>query len=255
MQKILPLKIRIRKLEFAQYYSRNVSIVEKHDPERLQINAAFINAKNALPLAGELKVLTRKYPMTKEQNAVLEKIRTSVSTLNQFVKTMERKPNEAHAQEALILFDYVKRHLGGFRKTNTNEQFVLFSRMIEGLEQDAVLVQAVETVGLTLTVERLKELRTEYETVYDARRKALADKAKARTREIRDELNILLRQLFSSIELVALEHPELDYSPLVRELNTETELQNASRRPRQAGSEDNETINITPATEELDSAV
>lgn len=254
MNVFIPVKNKIRKMELAQHFTRNVSIVESHDPVKLMINVAFTNAKNALPLAGELKVHSRKFPMTKEQNAVLAKIRTTVSTLNRFVKTMERKPGTENEREALMLFEYIQRHLKGFRHMNANEQIGLFSKMTDGLEQDPALVQAVEAVGLTLTVKKLKELKLEYETVYSSRRKALAEKEKARTLEISTELNILLRQLYSSIELASMEHPELDYKPLINELNKEIELLNASRKPRTAKLSDDMVIDSSESLN-LDSAV
>ena len=255
MSKFLPLKNKIRKMELAQHFTRNVSIVESHDPVKLMINIAFTNAKNALPLAGELKVHSRKYPMTKEQNAVLVKVRSTVSTLNRFVKTMVRKPTAENIGEALMFYDYIQRHLKGFSKVNANEQIGLFSKMTEGLEQDEALIQAAQALGLTLTVEKLKELKMEYETVYKTRLKALAKKEKARTVEISTELNILLSQLYSSIELAEIEHPELDYKPLINELNQEIQLLNASRKPRTDTKETDNTAISTPESVNIDPAV
>ncbi len=59
------------------------------------------------------------------------------------------------------------------------------------------------------------------ETGYKQRRKTLAEKEKARNLKIKRKLYFLLRQLFTAIEVAEIQHPELEYTPLINELNQE----------------------------------
>ena len=64
--------------------------------------------------------------------------------------------------------------------------------------------------------------------------------------EVKQTLNFVLRQLFGAIELAQIEHPELDYKPLISELNRELSQCATSSKPR------TQSTTTTPTAPEID---
>lgn len=68
--------------------------------------------------------------------------------------------------------------------------------------------------------------------MYNQRRKAILEIREARTAVVKQTLNSVLRQLFSVLVLAQIAHPELDYWPLISELNRELSQCALSSKPR-----------------------
>ena len=242
MVKILPLEAKTPKIEFGRAYTNSVSITESHNPEILMISPAYESAKKALPLAAELKVNNQKQPLTKAQMDLMDKIKNTISPLLRHLRALSLMADSENKAAVELVYEYVNRHLSGFGKENSYKQIGVLSSLLNGIEDDPNLKQAIESLNLTQTFATIVKDKKELDTVYEERRKVLSIKQKAHTQKTKRKLYFLLRQLFTAIELAAIEHPELDYSLLVNELNKEVERCNASNKKR--------STTTTPAGEE-----
>ena len=236
MVKILPLEAKTPKIEFGRAYTNSVSITESHNPEILMISPAYESAKKALPLAAELKVDNQKQPLTKAQLDQMEKIKNTISPLLRHLRALSLMADSENKAVVELVYEYVNRHLSGFGKENSYKQIGVLSSLLNGIENDVNLQQAIVSLNLTQTFATIAADKVELEAVYEERRKAQSNKQKARTLNTKRKLYFLLRQLFTAIELAAIEHPELDYTPLVNELNSEVERCNTSTRKRSTAS-------------------
>lgn len=141
-------------------------------------------------------------------------------------------PASENKADIELLYEYVNRHLLGFGKVNSYRQIGILTSLLKGIEDNPALKQAIENLNLKQTFAVIAKDKQELEAVYEERRKVLSNKQKAHTLNTKRNLYILLRQLFTAIELAAIEHPEIDYNPLINELNKEVERCNASSKKR-----------------------
>lgn len=116
---------------------------------------------------------------------------------------------------------------------------------MDDLAANETVRQAVEALGFDTFFALLQAELTRFNAIYKERRKTLSEREKARSQKIKRKLYFLLRQLFTAIELAEIQHPELDYSPLISELNQEILRCNFSVKQRKG----------TPAVEPGDAAI
>ena len=232
MGSILPFEFKTPKIEFGQLYTRCVEITGGYKPVELMIESSFNLAKNNLPLAAELRVADRKLPLTAEQKVLLNKLYVTSMALLKHLRALNKVADAGNATETSLLFEYVKIHISGFSKENMYKQTGLLETMLDGIESSESLKLAVTAVGVGAVIEKLKADKVQLDEVYNQRRKAISGIRKARTVEVKHTLLLIMRQLFSAIELAQIEHPELDYWPLINELNRELSQCALSSKPR-----------------------
>lgn len=221
MGKILPLESRVPNIEFGQAYTRSVEIAESYEPEELQILTPFTHVKDAISLAAELVAKPKKQALTAVQAASISKMQKQAATLLKHVRALQGEPNQASATDIAHVFHFVEKHLKGLRKSNSYRQVRIIQGMVDEMNQNVTVKQAVETLGFSKFFEILHDEFLKFDTVYKQRRKTLAEKEKARNLKIKRKLYFLLRQLFTAIEVAEIQHPELEYTPLINELNQE----------------------------------
>lgn len=250
MGKILSLETKVPNVEFGQAYTRCVEIAESYEPENLKILTSFTNAKNEVALAAELMVKTKKQPLTAVQAASIARLQKNAATLLKHVRALQNEPNQADSTDIAHVFYFVERHLTGLRKSNSYRQVRLIEGMMDELKVNETVKQAVGKLGFDTFFEILQAELTKFNTVYKQRRKTLAEKEKARSQKIKRKLYFLLRQFFTAIELAKIQYPELDYSPLISELNQEIRRCNISVKQRKDSAES--VQETTPAEEPAD---
>ena len=241
MGSILPFEFKTPKIEFGQLYTRCVEITGGYKPVELMIESSFNLAKNNLPLAAELRVADRKLPLTAEQKVLLNKLYVTSMALLKHLRALNKVADTDNGPEVSQLCEYVKNHISGLSKENMYKQTGLLANMLDGIERSESLKLAVTAVGVGTAIEKLKADKAQLDEVYNQRRKAISEIRKARSVEVKQTLNSVLRQLFSAIELAQIEHPELDYKPLISELNRELSQCATSSKPRTQSTTTNPT--------------
>ena len=203
-----------RKSDFNTLFSAAISIAEKYDPEALHFN-------ETLKRLEELIVPDLKHPLTKKLQAVRKKRSDYVSSIIMQAKARLKsdEPESVAASEALL--PVAERILAGFSGKSFNTQFALAKQFIAEVEADEVLVQALSKIGLDVVFGKLKEVQQTVDETHNVRRKAVSGRKRMQTEKNKRTLYRLLSQLFAAIEAAQLEYPELDYTPLINELNEE----------------------------------
>ena len=230
MRIFLQFKQNSRKIEFAQFYNRSIGIVESYQPEVLKISTAYDEAKTALLLAEDLRIQNYKVPMTAEQSALSKRLEKALTILLRF-NDVKRKQAKSTSTEVIRLHEFFESYLRGYSRKSLYQKTGVVDKMLSVIQLDSSLLQTVETEGLSPVIAKIKEAFNELETVYKSRRKIIADREKVRTEEIKRNLYFNLRELFSSIEMAELANPELNYVPLINELNQEIMRFNAGSKP------------------------
>ena len=255
MENFIPLVSKTKKIEFGRAFVNCLGVVEIHNPEELQISSAYESAKKALPLAAELKVINLKKPLTKEQKSGLSNIRKTIKPLLSHLNSLKKMPDAEKSADVARVFDYVDLHMRGLSRANAYKQFALIGNMLNGIDEQPELKASIQALNLTATFEVIRKDKVALDVIYNERRRALSENQKARTLNIKRTLYFHLRQLSSAIELAQIEHPELDYTPLIKEWNKEVEQCNTSRKKRVASGESEESLETAVGSSESDNMI
>lgn len=220
-----------RKIEFAHFYTREISIVESYQPEILKISTAYNEAKDALLDAEGLKIQTRKVPQTKEQKALSSKLDMAINVLLRYTVVKRRQGKEVRPK-VNSFHEMIESYLHGYSSKNLYQKMGTVNKMLTVIKSDAELTAMAEAEGLSLVIEKISDVYNELEAMYKSRRKLISNKEKLKTEEIKRNLYFNLHKLFSSIEMAKLANPELNYDALTNELNQEIIRFNAGSKPR-----------------------
>ena len=231
MRMFVQFKQNSRKIEFGQFCTRSVGIVESYKPDDLKISTAFNEAKAALLQVDGLKILSYKLPLTKEQKALSVKLDKAISVLLRYT-VVKRKKSEAANEEANSLHELIESYLRGYSQKNLYQKTGIVKKMLTVIQADTVMVQTADSEELTPVIEKISEVYNELDALYKRRNKVIANREKMRTDKIKRSLYFILRELFTSIEMAKLANPDLQYDALINELNLEITRFNAGSKPR-----------------------
>lgn len=231
MKQFYKFRQNVQKIVFAHFYTRVIGIIENYLPEILKIDEPFNEAKEALSEAEDLKIQDQKVPLTKEQKALSDKLDKAISVLLNYV-VVKRRKNKETSQEVIAFYDLIEKYLRGYARKNLYQKTGVVIKMLNVIGSDTKLQLIVEAEKLAPVLDKILAVYNELDVVYLSRRKAVSDREKLRTDEIKRDLYFNLRELFTSIEMAKLGNPELSYDALISELNQEIMRFNAGSKPR-----------------------
>lgn len=210
---------RIRKFEYPELINGVVEIVEKHNPEQLGILGMYNLLLEVLPQLDELTVSYGSHPLT----ADLIEYRTKRSKLIRSLLAQTTAKNKAGVSaltaHTAVALPFLQRYFSKLSATNSRILSEEVNKMLAELAKDDALKAAFTALNLTVTTDELKRIQQSIKQNVSLRRAELAGRAKADTTAITNNVSIALDNLLKAIELAKVEHSDLDYMPLVNELN------------------------------------
>jgi hypothetical protein len=225
---------RIPKLEFPDLINGVIAITEKYKPETMFITGLFLKLKQVQP---RLKSLAVVYTKTAE-TPVLKDLRNKLEALLKAILTQTKavvKANlDSQAEQRLLVLPFIEKYFNNIITDSPKTRKERLTQMFETLDGNSELSDAVNAVGLSLYIEELRTLIQSMESTQSHRRKVKSERPRMKTKEIIIEVSTALVNYLKSVEIAMIEHPELDYMPLVNELNelfvsykTDLKLRNA----------------------------
>ncbi len=210
---------RVAKLEYPELINDVIAITDKYDPEALFINGMYVVLKQQQPLLKNLEVVYKKSSDTE----VLKKFRSRREDLLKAILSQTKglvKANVASQAESLKLtLPFVGKYFNSIISDNNKTRSERIKQMFIKLDEDADLNDAVTSVGLSIYINELRSLKINIEDTQNARRKSNSDRLRMKTNEVKVTISTALTNFLKLIELAIIEHPTVDYSPLVNELN------------------------------------
>jgi methionine-rich copper-binding protein CopC len=251
MQKILRIKLsQTRKADFKTLYESVVEIAEKYNLEELHVSETLNKMKEALPQVNYLDEPEIKSPLTVKLNEICntrDKLASSIYLqLNALLKTGD----DATVKAAEELFSLANRTLVHFSRKSLTTQYAHAKQFITEVEESEELKQAVATLGMEATIDKLKKTQQLLNTTDSNRRRMKTMRKKADTVQIKRELYRLMSNFFTAVEGAALEYPSLNYDPLIQELNDVITKQRSKSALRSTlAAKTNTTSSLSIATE------
>lgn len=212
----LPIS-KMQKLEVAEFAEEVIGVVHKYNPEEMQINAMYDLLVANKPLIAQLKVHYGVDPYRLDLKPAREMMMLLVSNIKLKVRmaTKTNDPKDFHVIESAI--NSSLRHLYRCRNAKTVTQKI--RGFLNDVEADQELQAAItqfdlleDVMQLTAAVDRVRELsRKSY--------KRTSSRINVSSTVHMRAVYSAVEYVFNEIEMAHLMNPELDYSPLVAELN------------------------------------
>jgi hypothetical protein len=211
--------LKIRKQEFPEIINGVIGIVNKYNPEMLFIKGMF---NLLLELQSKLVLLTDKsisHPLTKVLNKQRKSRLKLVSAILMQGLAMEKAGVSSMAEAVKLIVPVIKMYFANLSRENQKVVHQEVNNFLLKLHENDALASAASTIGVTVYIDELKVITQSIDANINLRRESnsprrIVNKALVKT-EIIDSFNRLL----NSIELARVEHPTLDYMPLISELN------------------------------------
>ncbi len=210
---------RIRKSEYPEIMNAILEIVKKHDPVALFIQGMYNLLLELTPLLDNLTLKYRSHPLVKELE-VLRKTRDHLlsAILSQLTAIEKAKIS------SLILYSetavpYLRSYLDGIGFENSTVKTGRIDQLLTNLENNDTMNVALSSLGLQVYLVELKACQLSINQGESRRIEDLSVRIKQNTLITEDKIAFAVKNLFNAIELARIEHTEIDYMPLINELN------------------------------------
>lgn len=209
---------RLLKLEVPELATRVMEIVEKHDSETLKIKESFNLLAEKQPLINLLEVRYGPHPITEELIPLRRKRILYATAISFQMRALINADVDGTDENVKVAKVAVIRYLANLRSNNEkliNQKVTQFFGAIDDNEELSV---ALTELNFTPYLDELLSVHTAVRERL-ATRTTLLSNRKVEVLSIRQSIFASLRQLFKQINLAKLQYPEVDYTPLVDELN------------------------------------
>ena len=210
---------RVRYLEFPGFVNDVARIVAKYDAAAYFVDGPYNRLLLIQAEVNELEVTYRKLPKTEE----LMQLRTTrgiiIDTILRLLKNLRKARLASQAEMLKLVTPFLERYLATIQDTNTKLKQEHIRELGKKFDGKTPLQQALDALGLKLFVEELRTIQGNIEVAQNEQIEQMSQVSVVDKKELTIRATSALKNLFSAIEVAKLDHPELDYSPLINELN------------------------------------
>ena len=252
MEKIMKFPFyRIQKLEHPIIFNRSITIFEKHKPDKLFLSEIVNAVKTKQPLADSLKVQKKDHPLTglllnqaKMRKCYTNALWNQVKMLNKANETAPVKDEKVAA-----VYSFSKTYFESFFTKRPSLRGQITTQFLNDLEENEVMKQYFTDLGLSVITGKISEMHQGMQVTLAQRTADMSIRSKAETHNTTKDLTESLRILFSAVNVAMVAHPEVDYQPLVKELNADLKVMKASLKQTGKALEEVPAENGETATE------
>lgn len=211
---------KLLKLELPALAISVIGIVEKHDPEVLQIKEVFDLLVAEEPQIKKLKARYGVHPLTLKLKPLRDQLMLYVSALRFQLKVAGRVSTPSTLGHVVALNLAVDAHLGDLKRSR-NEEVVhqKIDEFLDVVRTTEELSEAVSSIGIVNLIDSLKATQSSVRRLLNERLALISQRPKEKSNEIAQPVISALKDLYKQIEVAQLKHTELDYKPLFDELN------------------------------------
>ena len=202
-------------------YNRLVTISDKHDPAALHLGGPLARVKAHLPLLVKIEAQERGSLLSKKLEETDKQRDNFVWSIIGMTRAYLTANLPATYDNALKVKSWLDKHdASSIPAANYTSETERINDMLTDAERNTDIQAALATLNLADIAIQLRTKNQEFDTLFMQRK---ADQATIETvdaKAIRANADKDLRRFFTFVELYQVEYPELDYEPLVKELNT-----------------------------------
>lgn len=210
---------RLWKNEFRDLVNKVVGFMAQQNPEALNLEFVYTKLLEAQAELRKLQVPQSSNPASQ----VISEDNTKRSKLIRVILAQVRvlkSTNTIFTVNSLeIVSAFIKRYLAPILNSNSSKKNDILTEMFATMDNDLSLTAAIATLNLKNHFDELRALHLSYNQKTMVRSTEKANRLKLQTADVRASAEVALSNALKEIELMAMKHPELDYTILVTSLN------------------------------------
>jgi len=210
---------RLRKPELPELTESMLKIVEKHDPAALKITGMYTMLSELRPL---LAILALKYDGCPNSEEFVQQRKLRNKMLGAILSHIDAKVKAGEVEtdpHAALAIPYLKSYLKGISSETATVKSGRVNQMLAGLTDNVELNQALTELGLSSYIGKLRGYQLNVNKGETLRTEKMAVGPKFNNKDANKRVITGIDNLLRAIELGKAENANLDYMPLVNELN------------------------------------
>ena len=209
------------KLELPELANSVIEIVEKHNPEILKIKDFFDLLVEQKPQIELLLVPYGPHPITEEINNLRKQRKAFARGIINRLNTIQDGGKASAKPHLRVARPVAISHLLNLSRTNNKVTSQRVTQFLREFNENAKLQTAIEALSMVSYIDDLQSVHSALGEEYDSRRTSVSARPKKMTPLFVKSVLTAMINLFKSIELAQVKNQELDYTPLIGELNNE----------------------------------
>lgn len=209
---------RLWNSEYPLMMERIVEIVNKHNPAHLHLDKTYQRLAALRPHWEQIQVQAKSSGITNqitEADDLRDRLTTFIFKQVKQYKTLGIEPYLTHAK---MLDIWVKKYSLGLVTENYTSQTEKTMHLVQEAETNTDLKVGIHALGLEPFIIKLKETNTQFEQLFRNRTEEIAKIPSIDIRAIRKTTDDAVNKLFMAILFCKEEYEDLDYQPLINEL-------------------------------------
>lgn len=244
---------RVRKSEFPEIMNAILVVVEKHDPNALKIVGMYNLLLELKPLLDKLTLKYDGYPNSAELVDLRARRDNLLGAILSHLTAIEKAKVPVVAQEATLAVPYLRSYLDGILVENTTVKTGRIDQLLTNLDDYETMNTALVALGLNVYFGELGVCQQSINQGESLRREFLSVRIKQNTLIAKEKISYAVSNLLDAIELAKIENTEIDYIPLINELNVllsskQTMLKSRVTRSKNSVANKTKTAASSPTT-------
>ena len=210
---------RVSKEELPGLINGVVKLLDKHDPEKYFVNNRYKELQELVPDLGELNAVSRKSSITDslvDQYIYRDKL---LYTMFTNYKSIQRAKVVSQVEDLQLVKLLLEDFLVKAQKGVTEKKAEFIGQMTKTMSNNIKLNAALSSLGLAVYMSELSSVQASISLNIEDRSAYLGNLPRQMTKTAKVNSGATLQNLFSGLKLAMLDHPELDFSPLINEMN------------------------------------
>ena len=226
--------------------------VEKHNPVTLKIAGMYNLLSELRPLLNILAVKYDGYPNSEEVRAQVIMRNNLLGAITSHIVAIEKAGVFTTAQQARLAVPYLKSYLSGIATDSPIVKSGRVNQMLKGLTDNDEMNDALNALGLATYMDELRASQQSVNQGETHRKEILAIRPKFNNKDAKVRITSAIEHLLKAIDLAKVEHTDLDYMPLINELNVVLTNRKSVIKSRSTRNLNNSVANKTKAAESTD---
>ncbi len=233
---------RLWNSEYTIFVTQIIAIIGKFQPDVLHLEKVFQKLTALIPKLAMIKAqelsnaISKKLSLLDFERDSLYKIIVSVVKALGRVNLPEFNPHVA------VMKQFIKIHGEDIPDAPYNAETKRINDMMNDYNSKEDVKLAAETLPLKILFDKLFEINTTFNEEYMKRSEEEAAEEKVNTRAVREETDTALKGFYTAIDFCYTEYEELDYEPLIKELNTHISYYKTQLKARETRRKNGEDI-------------
>ena len=210
---------RLWKNEFRDLVNLVIEYLTQCNPVTLNLKFVYDKLVEAQAALQQLHVPYGADDNTEELKQKKDKRTQAIRAILAQVRGMKQSNEVVPIPQLNVVVSFTKRFLKPIVKTNSSTQTDVLKEMFQAIDSDSSVQDAIAALNLQSLFDELSFLQKGFTQTVMQRSNVRAEREEVNTSDVRSNAELALTDLLNEIYLMQKKHSELDYKPLINNLN------------------------------------